>query len=55
MSARVRGLRIADSFKALLRNFVDSSREARQVYWWDSPLPGTAPYVLIRDLNISKG
>ncbi|WP_054841901.1 TldD/PmbA family protein [Vulcanisaeta distributa] len=55
LSARIRGLRIADSFKALLRNFVDSSREARQVYWWDSPLPGTAPYVLIRDLNISKG
>lgn len=55
LSARVRGLRIADSFRTLLRNFVDSSREARQVYWWDSPLPGTAPYVLIKDLNISKG
>jgi len=55
LSARVRGLRIADSFRSLLRNFIDSSKEARQVYWWDSPLPGTAPYVLIRDLNISKG
>ncbi|WP_243671142.1 metallopeptidase TldD-related protein [Vulcanisaeta sp. JCM 16161] len=27
LSARVRGLRIADSFRTLLRNFVDSSRE----------------------------
>ena len=55
LSARLRGLRIADSFRVLLRNFVDSSRETKQVYWWDSPLPGTAPYVLVRDLNISKG
>ncbi|BDR91500.1 TldD/PmbA family protein [Vulcanisaeta souniana] len=55
LSARVRGLRIADSFRTLLRNFVDASKETNQVYWWDSPLPGTAPYVLIRDLNISKG
>ncbi len=55
LNARVRGLRIADSFRTLLRNFVNSSRETRQVYWWDSPLPGTAPHVLIRDLNISKG
>ncbi|MFB6470606.1 MAG: TldD/PmbA family protein [Vulcanisaeta sp. AZ3] len=53
--ARLRGLRIADSFRALLRNFVDSSREARQVYWWDLPIPGTAPYVLVKDLNITKG
>ena len=55
-AARLRGLRIADSFKTLLRNFTDSSKDTRQVYWWDMPIPVSSPsYVLIRGLNITKG
>ena len=53
--AKLRGLRIADSFRTLLRNFVDSSKSARQVHWWDMPIPATSPYVLIKGLGITKG
>jgi PmbA protein len=53
--ARLRGVRITDTFQKLLRNYVDSSREAQQVYWWDMPIPGSSPYVMLRGLRLSKG
>ncbi len=54
-TARLRGVRIADTFRTLLSGYVDSSKRAWQVYWWDMDVPSTAPYVLIENLGLTKG
>jgi len=53
--ARLRGVRIADTFWKLLRGYMDSSKEPHQVYWWDMPIPGSSPYVVVRGLRLSRG
>lgn len=54
-TARLKGVRIADTFKTLLTKYAGASKGAWQVYWWDMDIPSTAPYVLINELGLSKG
>ncbi len=47
-------LRIADSLNNILMNIEELSKERYLVRWWDAPLPVLSPYVLIRDVKITK-
>lgn len=47
-------LRIADSLINILKNIEEMSKERYLVRWWDSPIPILSPYVLVRNVKISK-
>lgn len=47
-------IRISDYVPRLLKNVEEVSRESYTVRWWDAPLPTIAPYVLIKDVNITR-
>lgn len=47
-------IRISDYLPRLLMNVEDVSKEKYTLKWWDAPLPTTAPYVLIKGVNITK-
>lgn len=50
----VSGIRISDSVPEFLRNISHVSRERKNVRWWEEIFPSIMPYVLARDMNISK-
>ncbi|AWR93798.1 TldD/PmbA family protein [Acidianus brierleyi] len=47
-------LRIADSLNNIIGNIEELSKERYLVKWWDAPLPVLSPYVLIKDVKITK-
>lgn len=47
-------LRIADSLINILRNIEEMSKERYLVRWWDSPTPILSPYVLVKNVKISR-
>jgi PmbA protein len=51
---RVSGIRISDSVPSFLKNISHVSAERKNVRWWEEILPSIMPYVLARDMNISK-
>lgn len=50
----VRGIRVSDNVIRLLSNVDAISRERRQVFWWETPVPALAPYVLVRKTKITR-
>lgn len=51
---RVRSIRIADNFDALLRNIDALAKSVEEMYWWDMPYPATAPVlVLYKSLKLA--
>ncbi len=49
-----KGIRISDSMLDVFRNIEAVSSEVRKIKWWDETLPVEAPYVFIRDVNITR-
>ncbi len=47
-------IRIADSLKRLLMNIEELSKERYLVSWWDARTNVLAPYILIKDVKITK-
>ncbi len=47
-------LRIADSLLNILRNIEELSKERYLVKWWDSPLPVLTPYVLVKNVKVTR-
>jgi len=47
-------IRIADSLKNIIRNIEELSSQRYNIMWWESELPVVSPFVLIRDIRISK-
>ncbi|AWR98340.1 TldD/PmbA family protein [Acidianus sulfidivorans JP7] len=47
-------LRIADSMINIIRNIEEMSKERYLVKWWDSPIPVLSPYVLVKDIKITR-
>ncbi|WP_338025415.1 metallopeptidase TldD-related protein [Acidianus ambivalens] len=47
-------LRIADSIHNIIRNIEEVSKERYLVRWWDSRIPVLSPYVLVRDVKITR-
>jgi PmbA protein len=46
--------RIADTLVNLIRNMESLSKQRYAVAWWDAPLPGVYPFMLIRGLRITR-
>jgi len=51
----LKDLRISDNALSLLGNIVGISKERQHVHWWgEADPPSLSPYVLIRDVHITK-
>ncbi|MCD6085169.1 MAG: TldD/PmbA family protein [Desulfurococcales archaeon] len=50
----VRRLRIADTLTNLLKNVVGLSKSVYDIRWWEVGTPSKVPYVLVRNVNITK-
>ncbi|HDJ89132.1 MAG TPA: TldD/PmbA family protein [Thermoprotei archaeon] len=50
----IRGLRISDSFPNLLKNIQAMTRDKWPIVWWEVETPTYAPYILLRELNLTK-
>jgi len=48
------GIRISDNIPRIFSNILDVSNETMQVKWWDEVMPSLIPYVLVKDVNITK-
>ena len=47
-------VRIADKLDRIMRNIIDLSKNYYNIKWWDVRIPTKAPYVLIKNVNITK-
>lgn len=52
-AAVVKYIRIADTLENVVKNVAELSKEARQIYWWDMPVPSTAPYAVLRNIGVT--
>lgn len=50
----VNKIRIADSFPNILNNIEHVGRDTYNVQWWEISTPSKIPYVLVRNLKVSK-
>ncbi len=50
----VRNLRISDVMPKVLSRIAALTKERYSIYWWDAEVPTLAPFVLVKDLNITK-
>ncbi|MGC8663188.1 MAG: metallopeptidase TldD-related protein [Thermoplasmata archaeon] len=48
------GIRISDNIPRIFSNISEVSNETMQVRWWDEVMPSVVPYVLVKDVNITK-
>jgi PmbA protein len=49
-----KGIRISDNMLRILNNIDSISVDREQVKWWDTVMPSILPYVLVKDVNITK-
>ncbi len=47
-------VRIADKFSNLLTNWRYSTRELYRIKWWEVGIPTKAPYVLVKNVNLTR-
>ena len=50
----VAGLRISDSLPRQLKSISAISKERRWIYWWEVNTPTLAPYLLVKQVNVTK-
>lgn len=50
----VEKIRIADTFPNLLNNIEELGRKTYNIMWWEVSTPTKLPYVLVRNINVSK-
>jgi len=48
------GIRISDNMLRIFSNIEEVSAETEKVSWWDEVMPSVIPYVLVKDVNITK-
>ncbi|MDP8011658.1 MAG: metallopeptidase TldD-related protein [Thermoplasmata archaeon] len=49
-----KGIRISDNMIKIFSNINEVSNETMQVRWWDEVMPSIVPYVLVKDVNITR-
>ncbi|MET1159751.1 MAG: TldD/PmbA family protein [Thermoprotei archaeon] len=54
ISKPVEKVRIADKIPKLLNNIEALGKDLYRVMWWEVRIPSKIPYVLVKDINISK-
>jgi len=50
----VAGLRVSDNILRQLKNISALSKERRWIYWWEVRIPTLAPYLLIKQTQVTK-
>ncbi len=50
----IKRVRIADTFLNLMKNIVGLSKSTYDIKWWEVPTPSKTPYILARNVNITK-
>ena len=54
ITGSIRGIRISDAIPSILKNIDKVSREQMNVKWWQEIHSSFMPFVLARDVNVSK-
>ena len=52
--SNARRVRIADNLSRLLNNILLIGRRCYLIKWWEVEVPSKVPYILVKDLNITK-
>ncbi|BFI74932.1 metallopeptidase TldD-related protein [Sulfurisphaera ohwakuensis] len=47
-------IRISDYIPRILKNIEEVSKESFPVKWWDAPLPTISPFILVKNVNITR-
>jgi len=50
----IRNIRVSDNLGRILRNVVALGNESFQVHWWEVSRPVITPYVLVKDVGITR-
>ena len=50
----IRNIRVSDNFQHILENIVALGRELHHIHWWEVSTPVFIPYVLVKDVEITK-
>ena len=50
----IRNIRVSDNFQHILENIVALGKELHHIHWWEVSTPVFTPYVLVKDVGITK-
>ncbi len=50
----LKNIRISDNLERILLNVIDISNKPEWIHWWEVQFPVLTPYVLVKNVNISK-
>lgn len=50
----IKDIRISDNVLRVLGDIAAISRERQHIHWWESQYPTLSPYVLIKDVRITR-
>jgi len=50
----LKDIRLSDNALSLLKNVAGVSKERQHIHWWEASLPSLSPYVLIKNVHITK-
>jgi len=50
----IKDIRISDNALRMLGNITAISRERQHIHWWESQYPTLSPYILIKDVRITR-
>lgn len=50
----IRNIRVSDNMQKIFENIVALGKEIYQIHWWEVDTPAFTPYVLIKDVGITK-
>jgi len=50
----LKDLRLSDNALKILSNIVQVSKERQHIHWWDADPPSLCPYVLVKDVQMTK-
>ncbi len=51
---RITGIRISDSFSRIIKNISETSRERKNVKFWEEVFPSIMPSALVQDLHVTR-
>ncbi|ASJ11253.1 TldE-like protein [Thermococcus sp. P6] len=50
----IRNIRVSDNLQRILQGITALTKESHHVHWWEVNTPVTTPYVLVRDVGITR-
>ena len=50
----IRNIRVSDNFQHILESVSALTKESHHIHWWEVETPVTTPYVLVKDVGITR-